>query len=125
MTVIAREDAPIEFSEGATDIRAVEAGDMTVAFERLEGGMRTDELFAGLPDDACQSPHWGYVTKGRFTVRYTSGEEETVEAGQAYHLPPGHNLTLDEDVEVVELSPTEARAATMEHAAKAFAASQG
>ena len=29
---------------------------------RLEAGLRTDPLFAGLPDDQCQCAHWGYIT---------------------------------------------------------------
>jgi hypothetical protein len=26
--------------------------------------------FRGLPDDRCQSDHWGYATKGPFRVRW-------------------------------------------------------
>ena len=35
-------------------------------------------------------PHWDYVLKGELRVHYTSGSEETVEAGQGYYLLPGH-----------------------------------
>src|SRR5215831_10956479 len=46
-------------------------------------------LFRGLPDDRCQSPHWGIVVKGRLTFTYADGED-VIEAGEAYYAPPGH-----------------------------------
>jgi hypothetical protein len=32
-------------------------------------------------------------------------DEEIVEAGQAYHLAPGHNAIVEEDAELVEVTP--------------------
>ena len=61
-------------------------------------------MFADLPDGACQEPHWGYVLKGRFTMRYTDGSTETLSAGQAYYIRPGHNAHVDADVELVEFT---------------------
>jgi hypothetical protein len=45
------------------------------------------------------------VITGRFVVR-CSGHEETIAAGQAYYLPPGHVPEYLEDTEVFEVSPT-------------------
>lgn len=42
---------------------------------------------------------------GRFTVRYP-GHAETITAGDAYYLPPGHVPEYLEDTEVFEVSPT-------------------
>lgn len=75
----------------------------------------------GLPDDACQSPHWGYVLRGRARVITRDGEF-TISAGRAYHLAPGCNVVIEEDAEFVEFSPGGARGATMEHAGRALAA---
>jgi hypothetical protein len=46
-------------------------------------------LLRGLPDDMCQCPHWGYMFRGRQTVRYQD-HEEVLEAGDAFYMPPGH-----------------------------------
>ena len=46
-------------------------------------------LLKGLPDDRCQCPHWGYVVKGRMTMRF-GDREEVFEAGDAFYAPPGH-----------------------------------
>ena len=66
----------------------------------------------GLPDDRCQSPHWGYVVAGSLTFRFAD-HDETYEAGDAYYAPPGHIPVVTAGAEVVEFSPTEAYARTM------------
>lgn len=86
--------------------RAV-AGGMIIALEQWRAGLDTGEMFAGLPDGACQEDHFGYVLKGRCTVRYTDGEREALGPGQAYHLRPGHNVHIDEDAEFVEFTPAD------------------
>ncbi|MEW6583873.1 MAG: hypothetical protein AB1416_14055 [Actinomycetota bacterium] len=117
------EDTPVEVAmPPVAETRTVEGGGMTIAFERLAAGVETAPLFRGLPDDACQSPHWGYVLTGRLRVVATGGDEVVLHAGQAYYLAPGHNVVVEEDCELVEFSPAQARAATMEHAARALAA---
>ena len=45
-------------------------------------------LFAGLPDDRCQCPHWGLVIKGVLRYRYAD-REEICRAGDVYYAPPG------------------------------------
>ena len=117
MPVYSQEQVPVEFEADVAQARSIEHGGMTLAFERLSAGVETAPLFKGLPDDACQSPHWGYVISGRLRVTATDGTEDTAQAGQAYYLPPGHNVVVEEDALVVELSPAEDRARTMAHAA--------
>jgi hypothetical protein len=113
---------PLEFSDEAVgETRAVDLGGMTLAYERLRAGFETTPFFVGLPDDRCQSAHWGYCLKGSFRVIEPDGER-VVRAGEAYYLPPGHNIAVVEDCELLELSPAEARKATLEHA-EAVAAS--
>ena len=55
----------------------------------------------------------GYVIKGK--VAFRSGDtEEVFEAGDAYHVGPGHTPVLFAGTEVVEFSPTEELGQTME-----------
>jgi len=90
----------------------------TVNFESIPAGMGGPELFKGLPEDACQSPHWGYLFKGKFKATYTDGSEDVVSAGEAYYLRPGHVYEALEDVESLEFSPTDEWRQTMEQVSK-------
>jgi mannose-6-phosphate isomerase-like protein (cupin superfamily) len=63
-------------------------------------------LLKGLPDDLCQSPHWGYVFKGRVTYRFAD-REEIHEAGDAFYVPPGHTQLADAGTEYLQFSPAE------------------
>jgi len=118
MPAFSRDQVPVEFEADVAQTRTVDQGGMTIAFERLSAGVETAPLFRGLPDDACQSPHWGYLIEGRLRVLSTDGTEESIVAGQAYHLPAGHNVVVEQDALVLEFSPTEDRTRTMEHAAQ-------
>ena len=79
-------------------------GGMIIALEQWHAGLDTTEMFADLPDGACQEPHWGFVLKGSVTMRYTDVVSETLSAGQAYYIRPGHNAHVDEDVDLVEFT---------------------
>jgi hypothetical protein len=118
MPAHSQDEVPIEFEADVAQARSLEQGGMTIAFERLSAGFETAPLFRGLPDDGCQSPHWGYVISGRLRILSTDGSEETLDAGQAYYLPAGHNVVAEEDALLVEFSPAQERARTMEHAAQ-------
>jgi hypothetical protein len=37
-------------------------------------------------------------------MRYTDGTSETLSAGHAYYIRPGHNAHVDEDVDLVEFT---------------------
>jgi hypothetical protein len=89
-----------------------ELGDYTVAFEQFTGGGDMAPLFRGLPDDRCQTPHWGVVLKGRLTFTYADGED-VIDAGEAYFAPPGHTPAADPGTETIEFSPTEELRKTM------------
>ena len=85
-----------------------------VAFETMPANFPPDPSpFKGLPDDRCQCPHWGFVVKGSFSVTYLDGPSETVNAGDAYYLRPGHFVQTLEPTEVVELSPAHQHDETM------------
>jgi hypothetical protein len=95
----------------------------TVGFESFREDADAAPIFRGLPDDRCQCPHWGYVIAGRLTLRYAD-RDEVYEAGDAYVAPPGHLPLVAAGTEVVEFSPTEDLARTMEVAARNMAAAQ-
>jgi hypothetical protein len=88
-------------------------GEYTVGFERFDEAIDAAPLFRGLPDDRCQSPHWGIVVAGSITFRYAD-REETIGAGEAYYAPPGHTPALAAGTELIEFSPSDRLAQTME-----------
>jgi hypothetical protein len=90
--------------DGLGQQHRAEDGGMVIALERWSAGLDTREMFADLPDGACQEHHWGYVVNGQATISYTDGSTETLSAGQAYHLRPGHNAHIDDDAEFVEFT---------------------
>jgi hypothetical protein len=105
---VSRDDLPAE-RMGDWEGRTAELEQYTVTFERIPAGFPPggDEAFRGLPDDACQCPHWGYLFRGAFKLSYTDGHEEIVRSGQAYYAAPGHRFLAIEECETVEFSPTE------------------
>jgi hypothetical protein len=90
--------------DGLGQQHRAEDGGMIIALERWRTGLDTGEMFAGLPEGACQEQHWGYVLAGMVTMRYTDGSTETLSTGQAYYIRPGHNAHVDDDVELVEFT---------------------
>jgi hypothetical protein len=109
---------------GVLESRSEELGGYTVEFTTFREDADATPFFKGLPDDRCQSPHWGYVLKGAVTFRYAD-REETYTAGDAYYGPPGHIPRVRAGTEIVEFSPTEDYRRTLEVPAQNFAALQG
>jgi hypothetical protein len=81
-----------------------EQGDMTMYFEHIQASDPAS-LYKGLPDDRCQSHHYGFLFKGKIVVRYADREEE-INAGEAYYMAPGHLPLIVEESETLEISPT-------------------
>jgi hypothetical protein len=109
---------------GVMEGRYEELGGYTVGFETFREDADGTPLFRGLPDDRCQSPHWGYVVNGRITFRFAE-RQEVYEAGDAYYAPPGHVPVIDAGTEIVEFSPTAEYQQTMAVVAENLAALQG
>jgi hypothetical protein len=105
---------PVVVDEDDVEIRAGEFGELTVARVRLAKGHDARPLFAGLPGDLCQCPHWGYVVKGSLRVWTADGASE-FHAGQAFYWPPGHAPEALEDSEFLEISPTRELRSLYEH----------
>ena len=75
-------------------------------------------LLAGLPDDKCPSPHWGFVLKGRTWWKHGDGRLEEFGPGEAFYVAPGHTAGADAGSEFVVFSPSEIMATVGAHMAK-------
>ena len=112
MPKLSRETAPRKEENPVLAGRYGELDGYTVGFETFRADADATPFFRGLPEDRCQSPHWGYVLAGSVTLRY-SDREETFEAGDAYYAPPGHIPLVSAGTELLEFSPAEDYARTM------------
>ena len=81
----------------------------------LSAGVDTTPLFQGLEGDLCQCPHWGFVLRGRLTTTDANGAHETVNADDLFYWPPGHNVKVDVDAEIVMFSPQREHSHVIRH----------
>lgn len=81
----------------------------------LSSGVDTTPLFKGLEGDLCQCPHWGYVLRGRLTTTDAQGARETVNANDLFYWPPGHNVKVDADAEIIMFSPEHEHTVVIDH----------
>jgi hypothetical protein len=121
MPKTSRESASQVADLGVMESRSEQLGGYTVEFTTFHEDADGTPVFKGLPDDRCQSPHWGYVLRGRLTFRYAD-HDEVYEAGDAYYAPPGHIPVVTAGTDVVEFSPTEEYSRTLEVVARNLAA---
>ena len=93
--------------------------DTTLGAEHMQFAAGTDitPLLAGLPEDRCPVPHWGYVVDGEITISYTDGSEETDRGGDVVYWPPGHTARAEKDTEVVLFSPQDDHREVFDHMA--------
>jgi hypothetical protein len=105
---------------GGFEGRYGETEGYTIGFEKYTEHSDMAPLFAGLPDDRCQCPHWGYVLKGKL-VYHTAGDDIEVTDGEAYYVGPGHTPEIVPDTEIVKFSPTPELNKTMEVVTKNMA----
>src|SRR5215216_5902324 len=122
MPKVSREGASITHEAPGYEGRFEDLGGYTVAFETYSEDADPSPLFAGLPDDRCQCPHWGVVLRGTLVYTYADGTRDVIGAGEAYYAPPGHLPTFTAHTEIVEFSPSDQLAATMEVVIKNVAA---
>ena len=110
---------------GPVTDRAEQLDGYTVNFVEFHEDVDATPLLKGLPDDRCQSPHWGYVLTGGITFKFAD-HEEVVEAGDAFYLPPGHvPVSHQPGTEIVQFSPTEELRRTDEAMMRNMRAMQG
>ena len=90
-------------------------GKISGEFFTLSAGVDTTPLFQGLEGNLCQSPHWGFVLKGQLTTTDAHGVKETVKADDLFYWPPGHNVKVDADAEIVMFSPQHEHSHVINH----------
>lgn len=81
----------------------------------LSAGVDTTALFQGLEGNLCQCPHWGFVLRGQITTTNANGARETVTANDLFYWPPGHNVKVDADAEIVMFSPEREHTLVVNH----------
>lgn len=90
-------------------------GTISGEYFTLSAGVDTTPLFQGLDGNACQCPHWGYVLKGTITTTGADGTAETVNANDLFYWPPGHNVRVDADAEIIMFSPQDEHTLVIDH----------
>jgi len=123
MPKVSKETASHVEDIGVLETRSEQLDGYTIEFTTFREDADATPFFDGLPDGRCQSPHWGYVLEGRVTFRFAD-REEIYEAGDAYYVPPGHIPVVTAGTEVVEFSPTDEYAKTLEVLSRNLAAAQ-
>jgi len=119
---INKEDIPVTMEAPGTIMRALpEYGGMTVCYNELPKGTDFTPLLKGLSNDSCHCPHWGYVIEGSIMVKYDNGTEETVKAGEVFYWPAGHTAIVQEDVKLIDFSPSKEFSEVITHVGKMMA----
>jgi hypothetical protein len=88
----------------------------------LAAGVDTTPLFEGLEGNLCQCPHWGFVLRGQITTTDATGKQETVKTNDLFYWPPGHNVRVDADADIVMFSPEREHTLVVNHMLKKVSA---
>jgi len=122
---IAKEDVDVKMEiPGAVIRQRTDFGDATGLgmisgeYFSLSAGVDTTPLFQGLEGNSCQCPHWGFVLRGRLTTTDADGTQETVNANDLFYWPPGHNVKVDSDAEIIMFSPQHEHSHVINHMIK-------
>jgi hypothetical protein len=90
-------------------------GKISGEYFTLAAGVDTTPLFQGLDGNQCQCPHWGFVLSGQITTTDETGKRETVKTHDLFYWPPGHNVKVDADAEIVMFSPQHEHSHVINH----------
>src|SRR5689334_1158581 len=124
MPKVSKESAATIKDFGVAEDRSTDVEDYTINFVSIRESHDLAPMLKALPGGNCSCPHWGYVLKGRLTVRY-GDQEEVIEAGDAFYMPPGHAPAAEAGTEFVQFSPVKELAATVAAIAKGMQEAQG
>ena len=119
---VAKEDVDVKMEIPGAVIRqrtdfgdASGLGKFSAEYFSFSAGVDTTPLFEGLEGNLCQCPHWGFVLRGRLTTTDADGMQETVNANDLFYWPPGHNVKVDSDADIVMFSPQHEHSHVIEH----------
>lgn len=119
---VAKENVDVRMEiPGAVIRQRQDFGDVS-GFDKISGecftlaaGVDTTPLFTGLEGDLCQCPHWGFVLRGELTTTDAEGVQETVVTNDLFYWPPGHNVRVTADAEIVMFSPQHEHSQVINH----------
>jgi hypothetical protein len=119
---VAKENVDVRLAMPGVVLRQRENFGDVSGFNRISGeyfslaaGVDTTPLFIGLEGDRCQCPHWGFVLRGQITTIDAQGAEETVTANDLFYWPPGHNVKVNADAEIIMFSPQREHSHVINH----------
>ncbi|MGB3587531.1 MAG: cupin domain-containing protein [Tunicatimonas sp.] len=119
---INQEDIPVAMQNDGTIMRNLAGyGGMTVAYNELPAGTDFTPLLKGLQNDSCHCPHWGYIVEGTMRVIYDDGSEEVLRAGDVFYMPPGHTAIVEENLKMIDFSPSQELEEVLGHVGKMMA----
>ena len=119
---VKKEEMPVTMEAPSTRMSAMTGfGGMTVAFNEIPAGTDFAPLLAGLKNNSCQCPHWGYIVEGSLRLKYDDGSGEMLTAGDVFYMPPGHTAKVEKDLKILDFSPENELKVVMEHIAKKMA----
>lgn len=52
----------------------------------------------------CPATHFGYLEAGEMVIEMEDGEKQTINAGDAYYIPPGHIPIINTGAIMIEFS---------------------
>lgn len=97
------------------------SGTFGVEYFSLAAGVDMAPLLAGLADDMCHAPHWGYVISGTVVVTYADDSTETCTTGEVFHWPAGHSVRVEADADLILFSPAHEHGEVLDHIAGVLA----
>jgi len=119
---VAKEKVDVKMEiPGAVIRQQMDFGDAS-GFGKISGeyltvamGADATPLFQGLEGNLCQCPHWRFVLRGQITTTDANGERETVKVNDLFYWPPGHNVKVDADAEIIMFSPQREHSHVINH----------
>ena len=90
-------------------------GKISGEYFSLSEGVDTTPLFKGLEGDLCQCPHWGFLLSGQIITTDAEGVQETVNEHDLFYWPPGHNVKVIKDAEIIMFSPQHEHSHVINH----------
>ena len=91
-------------------VEIIHLGETTAHRATFQPGFRwTEHVKPAVGTDLCEIPHTGYVVSGRIGVRMADGTERELAAGDAFAVPPGHDVWVIGDEPYVAVDFTTAQ----------------
>ncbi len=79
-----------------TQVDVVRLEGFTLDRFTFEPGWRWSECIKPVAGtDRCQLSHVGYAVSGRITIQLPGGREQTIQPGESYTIPPGHDAWVE------------------------------